>query len=381
MLDGEHVLARAALAAVLREPRARAARDAVLDADDVVGVAARARVAPRRREAHGALLDELARAEQARMHLLEHGAVVRELAVEVRALREVVADAARGAERAERRLYARPLDARSRATTSSTSIAGSPCSVSATVLHDVLVGGGEVGQHAALAREAAEELGREREDEPRAVELELPRARLGAAARARAAARTTRSDLRERQQLLEQPQPLRAGEADRRVVGARREPQAACPRASPTRPRATSSAAGSAGTAAPRPPAARAAATMCALATCTSAKPFSQRSGSGTFFSTAEPASVSTRTSSWPTCISIASSSCTRASAARIGGLKSTFVVPHSRGRPSSTPGSRSSRAYTPAQAEKDSKRSRSRFDVTTGSAAAMRAATMFGGS
>ena len=35
---------------------------------------------------------------------------------------------------------------------------------------------------------------------------------------------------------------------------------------------------------------------------------------------------------------------CTRARAARIGGLKSTFVVPHSR-RPSSTPGSRSSRA------------------------------------
>ena len=33
---------------------------------------------------------------------------------------------------------------------------------------------------------------------------------------------------------------------------------------------------------------------MCALATCTSANPFSHRSGSGTFLSTAEPPSVST---------------------------------------------------------------------------------------
>ena len=84
---------------------------------------------------------------------------------------------------------------------------------------------------------------------------------------------------------------------------------------------------------------------MCAEATCTSAKPFTQRSGSGTFRSTSEPASVVTRTSSCPTCINIASESRMRASAARIGGLKSTFVVPHAAGRRSRTPGSRSSRA------------------------------------
>src|SRR5262249_25751227 len=90
--------------------------------------------------------------------------------------------------------------------------------------------------------------------------------------------------------------------------------------------------------------------------------------GSGTFRSVTDPAAVATDTSPAPTVSSSAPPTAVPASAARIGSLKSTLVVPLNAGAPSSASGSRSSRAWTPQQPENDSKRSRSPLLVTTGS-------------
>ncbi len=79
--------------------------------------------------------------------------------------------------------------------------------------------------------------------------------------------------------------------------------------------------------------------------TCTSAKPRSQRSGSGTFFSTTAPSIVVTTSSSRPTPRCSGSRAPMRASASRSGALTSTLVVPRSNTSPSSAPLSRSSRA------------------------------------
>src|SRR5262249_9500055 len=163
VLDGEHMLARPPLAAVLREPRAAAA----LTADEVLDLAA-ANVGDVALEADRPFFDELLRAEQSRVHLLEHRSVVRQLRVEERALRQVVPDLARGAERPE-------CDALRMRTDIDL---GLPVELGGEQLDDVLVGGGEIVQHAALAREAAERLWAHGEHHSSAVENELPRARL-----------------------------------------------------------------------------------------------------------------------------------------------------------------------------------------------------------
>jgi hypothetical protein len=77
---------------------------------------------------------------------------------------------------------------------------------------------------------------------------------------------------------------------------------------------------------------------------------------------------VSTATSSEPTLSSSGPPAAAPLRAARISPPKSTLVVPDAAGRPSSAAGSRSSRACTPQQDEKDSARSRSALQVTTGS-------------
>jgi hypothetical protein len=67
VLDRQDVLAGAAFAAMTREPRARAAGDAVLEADAVLRVAAaNTRALAAVLEPDGALVDELAGSEQAR---------------------------------------------------------------------------------------------------------------------------------------------------------------------------------------------------------------------------------------------------------------------------------------------------------------------------
>ncbi|WP_460916185.1 hypothetical protein [Plantactinospora veratri] len=82
-----------------------------------------------------------------------------------------------------------------------------------------------------------------------------------------------------------------------------------------------------------------------AASTCTSAKPRSQRPGSGTFRSTTDPSIVETVRSSGPTERCSGSSPPTRASAARSGGLTSTLVVPCARISPSIPAGRASNRA------------------------------------
>ena len=115
-------------------------------------------------------------------------------------------------------------------------------------------------------------------------------------------------------------------------------------------------------------------------ATAASAKPRTQRSGSGTRFSTTCPSTVVTARSSAPTRTRSGSREPTRASAARSGGFTSTLVVPWRCTVPSRPSARRSKRAYTPQHWEKDSKRSASSDAVTTGSAARTAAATMLGG-
>ena len=115
-------------------------------------------------------------------------------------------------------------------------------------------------------------------------------------------------------------------------------------------------------------------------ATCTSPKPLNQRSGSATRRSTAAPSSVSTSTASKPTFSLSGSLPTTRASASRIGGLKSTLTVPGARRVASSPSSSTSQRACTPPQAENDSKRRPAGSLVTTGSEARILAATIGGG-
>ncbi|MEV4815378.1 hypothetical protein [Micromonospora tulbaghiae] len=105
-----------------------------------------------------------------------------------------------------------------------------------------------------------------------------------------------------------------------------------------------------------------------AVSTCTSAKPRSQRPGSGTFRSTTAPSMVETVRSSGPTATCSGSMPPTRASASRSGGFTSTFVVPWPLISPSSPAGRTSIRAYTPQQPENDSNRRRPRLPVTTGS-------------
>ena len=63
------------------------------------GIDSSLRTSPVAVETHRALLDELRGAEEARVHPLEHRAVVRQLSVEERARAEVVADAPGRAER------------------------------------------------------------------------------------------------------------------------------------------------------------------------------------------------------------------------------------------------------------------------------------------
>ncbi|WP_262402615.1 hypothetical protein [Actinomadura sp. CNU-125] len=104
------------------------------------------------------------------------------------------------------------------------------------------------------------------------------------------------------------------------------------------------------------------------MITCTSANPRSQRSGSGTFFSTTAPSMVVTASSSSPTARCSGSEPPTRARASRSGPFTSTFVVPRSCTSPSIAASRTSSRAYTPPHAENDSSRSRSPLQVTTGS-------------
>ena len=106
-----------------------------------------------------------------------------------------------------------------------------------------------------------------------------------------------------------------------------------------------------------------------AASTCTSAKPRSQRPGSGTFFSTTAPSIVETVRSSG------ADRQVQRVDAADPGQRLAQRRVDVDVGgavlddrRRRSRPAATSSRAYTPQQPENDSKRSRSRLPVTTGS-------------
>jgi hypothetical protein len=107
---------------------------------------------------------------------------------------------------------------------------------------------------------------------------------------------------------------------------------------------------------------------ICRASACTSPKPLSQRSGSGTFRSVTEPSAASTTTSPDPTLSSTGPLIAALASTPRIASLKSTFVVPDATGGSASASGSRSSRECTPQQEEKDSNLSRSQLLVTTGS-------------
>ncbi len=80
-------------------------------------------------------------------------------------------------------------------------------------------------------------------------------------------------------------------------------------------------------------------------ATDTSAKPRTQRSGSGTLRSTTAPSRVSTISSSGPTDRRKGSPSPSRARAVRMGLFTSTLVVPQSENEPSIAAASRSKRA------------------------------------
>ena len=264
-------------------------------------------------------VDQLPRAEEPRVHPLQRRPVVGQLAVEEGARREVVPDAARRAKRAERPLHLRPRDAEA--------LGGRGCvdrrlavEVVGDGLDHVLVAPrGRRGRR--LAGEAAVELGADGEARTRAAVEQRAPTRSARAPRARLAVRRRPVDAqpaREREQPLEQPQPLGPGEADRPSSG-REASRSALPAGAATRPRASACAAGSAGTGA-LDRGQLVAEHHRDAATCTSAKPFTQRVGSGTFRSTAEPPSVVTTTSSWPTCISIASASRTPASAAASAG-------------------------------------------------------------
>lgn len=113
---------------------------------------------------------------------------------------------------------------------------------------------------------------------------------------------------------------------------------------------------------------------------CVSAKPLSQRVGSGTFSSTISPAPVDTRKASLPTFRCRGSDARSPASAWRSGGFTSTLVTPGATCVASSAAASTSRRAYTPQHTLNDSKRRPSGVDVTTGSAARSTAARVLGG-
>ena len=113
---------------------------------------------------------------------------------------------------------------------------------------------------------------------------------------------------------------------------------------------------------------------------CVSAKPLSQRMGSGTFSSMTEPSRVVVSSPSSPTFRWMGSPAMREASAARRGGLTSTLVTPTALWLASSALESTSRRAYTPQQALKDSKRRPSAVLVTTGSAARRAPARELGG-
>ncbi len=106
----------------------------------------------------------------------------------------------------------------------------------------------------------------------------------------------------------------------------------------------------------------------------TSTNPASQRSGRVTFRSTTDSPPRDSSTASAPIARPRRSPSRTRASAARIGALKSTLVVPRPIRSPSSAEDRKSARAYAPQHAENASNRTTSSPQVTTGSAGMIRA-------
>src|SRR5688500_5948645 len=110
MLGGKDVLARAALATVLRKPRARAPRPPLVEAHPVVDVpAAHRRLRTLLLEGHRPFVGELLRPPQPWMHLLERRPLVRQFAMEERIRAEVKADTPRRTEHAERTLNPRAL--------------------------------------------------------------------------------------------------------------------------------------------------------------------------------------------------------------------------------------------------------------------------------
>src|SRR5438874_6575712 len=184
------------------EPSAGTAGTAVIPAHEVVGVA----TANRRRavsERDRASIDQLLGAEKPRVHGLERTALVGQFAVEEGRSPEVEADTTGGAERAERRPDDRPRQLKLRGD-------GRRLDhwFAVQMLSDgvdrLLVSLGQVAQDSTLAGEAAVELGAQDEDDPGAVEDELPSTRLRAP-RPLGLRPIDAQPPRERQQSLEQP--------------------------------------------------------------------------------------------------------------------------------------------------------------------------------
>lgn len=199
-------------------------------------------------------------------------------------------------------------------------------------------------EHRALPGETPPHLRRERQGQPHPRQVQLPGRRDGGrpGRDRRPVHRQRTAEPQQGKQFLE---PVRAGQADR----ARARPSGQ-PQRTPSRHR-------------PQHPARRR--RQCAqeprrvrrnephtrigpeAIACTSAKPRSQRPGSGTLRSTIVPSSVATSNASGPTRRRNGSAPRTRARASRSGAFTSTFVVPRANLSPSSASSSTSRRAYT----------------------------------